>query len=331
TTTKALPYFPSSKIQFRFTSLWNHPARRNQKNKDKGLGSIPDAFWFIFYLFFQQNLLSKLLFYVNNGDTSGPELPSWIFQLPFIKPITIYSIMSRLTSPTILRFSVITNHLDTFSDQRCFKLSYDQKIEEIQVTLGYFHVPSYIFQCKTLGNLEFKISQRRGRKPFNNISMQLASCPLLKVVDMRLDCVSNSPRIRIVSPNLKSLSFKIRNAIDQHQVIIDAPKLTYLYIIGGRSLIDFVMDPTELDTADINLTYFSYLACEREWMQMIFFREICKFVVQLPSVCELHLECNMKLFANMHSVNSMPLFGNLSYFTIILTRSSGIIDILLFL
>ncbi|KAL2925870.1 F-box/LRR-repeat protein 13 [Bienertia sinuspersici] len=49
----------------------------------------------------------------------------------------------------------------------------------------------------------------------------------------------------------------MRNVIDQNQVIIDAPKLTYLYVICGGPVIDFVKDPTVLDTADIDLTYWS--------------------------------------------------------------------------
>ncbi|KAL2943391.1 hypothetical protein RDABS01_031739 [Bienertia sinuspersici] len=90
--------------------------------------------------------------------------------------------------------------------------------------------------------------------------MLIKSCPLLEVLDVSLNCPLDSPRISIIAPNLKSLSFKMRNAIHQHQVIIDAPKLTYLYVIGGGSVIDFVMDPIVLDNADIDLTYLSFFS-----------------------------------------------------------------------
>ncbi|KAL2901676.1 F-box/LRR-repeat protein 13 [Bienertia sinuspersici] len=56
----------------------------------------------------------------------------------------------------------------------------------------------------------------------------------------------------------------MRNVIDQNQVIIDAPKLTYLYVICGGPVIDFVKDPTVLDTADIDLTYWSFLSMLEE-------------------------------------------------------------------
>ncbi|KAL2900121.1 hypothetical protein RDABS01_025203 [Bienertia sinuspersici] len=107
----------------------------------------------------------------------------------------------------------------------------------------FFVVPPCIFQCETLVNLVLKISKRcffpiltivnlpklkllrsshGGR--YDNITMLIKSCPLLEVFDMSLNCPLDSPRISIIAPNLKSLSFKMRNAIHQHQAIIDTPK-----------------------------------------------------------------------------------------------------------
>ncbi|KAL2938024.1 hypothetical protein RDABS01_021473 [Bienertia sinuspersici] len=137
--------------------------------------------------------------------------------------------------------------------------------------------------------------------------MLLDLFPLLEVLDMSLNYPLNSPRISIVAPNLKSLSFKLRNAIDQHQVVIDAPKLSYLYVIGGGSSIDFDMDPTVLDTADIDSTYFSFFSMRKGM-------DANDLFVKYASLCF-----------------SMPLFGNLSYARMTLTRSSGINDFLLFL
>ncbi|KAL2905598.1 hypothetical protein RDABS01_004308, partial [Bienertia sinuspersici] len=82
--------------------------------------------------------------------------------------------------------------------------------------------------------------------------------------------------------------------------------------------------------AYIDLTYLSFL--RRRGMDAIdFVREISKFFVQLCSVRELHLESNVNTFCYMHSVNSMPLFRNLTFTTTTLTGSSGIIEFLGFL
>ncbi|KAL2905593.1 hypothetical protein RDABS01_004303 [Bienertia sinuspersici] len=148
---------------------------------------------------------------------------------------------------------------------------------------------------------------------------------------MSLNCPLDSPRISIITPNLKSLSFKVHIAIHQHQVIIDTPKLTYIYVISGGSVIDFVIDSTVLDTADIDLTHFSFLSIREGMDSNEFIPQICKFVARLSSVRELHLESNMNLFAYMHSVGSMPLFANLSNGRMALTGSSGVNNFLLFL
>ncbi|KAL2904612.1 hypothetical protein RDABS01_003322 [Bienertia sinuspersici] len=262
-----------------------------------------------------------------------------------------YSIISHLTSPTLCRFRVTSNYPYTMADPRCYKLVCDRKVEEIQVTSSaYFTVPSCTFQCETLVNIVLKISMGCFFPPlttfnlqklkllcfshggrYDNIAMLIKSCPLLEVLDMSLNCPLDSPCISIIAPNLKSLSFKMRNAIHQHQVIIGAPKLTYLYAISGGSVIDFVMDPIVLDIANIDLTYLSFLSMREGMDSNEFIRQICKFVAWLSSVRELHLESNIKLSAYMHSVGSMPLFGNLSYGRMTLTRSSGVNDFLLFL
>ncbi|KAL2937298.1 hypothetical protein RDABS01_020747 [Bienertia sinuspersici] len=233
-------------------------------------------------------------------------------------------------------------YIGTVTDRRFFKLVCDRKVEEIQVTSScFFAVPPCIFQCKTLRcffpelttiNLpKLKLLGFTHGGRYDNIAMLIKSCPLLEVLDMSLNCPLDSPHISIIAPNLKSLSFKLHNAIHQHQVIIDAPKLTYLYVIIGGSVIDFVMDPTALDTSDIDLTYLSFLSMREGMHSNEFIRQICKFVARLSSVRELHLESNMNLFAYMHSLGSMPLFTNLSYSRMTLTRSSGVNDFLLFL
>ncbi|KAL2937308.1 hypothetical protein RDABS01_020757 [Bienertia sinuspersici] len=179
-------------------------------------------------------------------------------------------------------------------EDKCFKLVCYWKVEKIQRSL----FPAFTtVNLPKLKLLCFSYGERN--QPFETITMLISSYPSLEVLNVTLDSLLNSPRISIVAPNLKSLSFKMCNAIEQHQVIIDAPKLTYIYVIGGGSLIDFVMDPTELDIVDIDLTI----------------------------VRELHLESNIKLFAYTHSVGSMPLFGNLSYARITLIGSKPLADI----
>ncbi|KAL2935072.1 hypothetical protein RDABS01_018190 [Bienertia sinuspersici] len=202
--------------------------KKNPKNEEKGLGSLPNAILVCILSLFPTKVVVRTSILCQLWRYLWTEVTAVEFQLPFSnqsQPMS--SIMSRLASPTLLRFSVITNHFDTFSDRRCCKLACDRKVEE---------------------NL--------GRKPFDNIEMLLDSCPLLEVLDMRLDCPINAPCISIIAFNLKSLYFKMCNAIDQHQVIIDAPKLTYLYVIGGGSLIDFNMEPTILDTGMDAMIFF---------------------------------------------------------------------------
>ncbi|KAL2937571.1 hypothetical protein RDABS01_021020 [Bienertia sinuspersici] len=229
--------------------------------------------------------------------------------------------MRRLTSPTLRRFSVITNHLRTFYEEGSFKFVYDWKVDEIQVTSTYFSVPPCIFHCEILVSLELNVSQRctffefttvnlsklkllyfsfSGGKPFNSIAMLIKSCPLLETLDMTLDSLLNSPRISIVTPKLKSLSLIMVNIIEKHQVIIDSPILTYLCLVDKGAT-------RGMDAND-------------------FVREISKFVVQLYRVREFHLESNVKIFSYMYSINSLPLFRNLSYATMTLIRSSGVIN-----
>ncbi|KAL2937310.1 hypothetical protein RDABS01_020759 [Bienertia sinuspersici] len=203
-------------------------------------------FSFVFYHCFQQKLLPELLFYLNDGKTFGSELPP-----------------------------VITNHLHNFCEGRSFKLACDRKVEEIQVTSAYISVPPCIFDCETLDNLELNISN------ICIITMLIKSCPLLETLEMTLNYLLNSPRISIFAPNLKSLYFIMVNI--KHQVIIDAPKLTYLCLVDRGLLINFVMGPTKLDIAYIDLTYLSFLRI-RGIDANDFLREISKFVVQLSSV-----------------------------------------------
>ncbi|KAL2928593.1 hypothetical protein RDABS01_023700 [Bienertia sinuspersici] len=310
---------------------------------------LPTPFSFVFCLCFQQKLLLEYLFYLNDDETFGPEVTSSKSNyLLSNQSQSFYSIIRCLTSPTVLRFSVITNHLHTYCEGRNFKFVCNRRVEEIQVISAYFFVPP-IFQSETLVNLELNVSQRcmtpilntvnlpklkflcfsyEGSKPFDSIAILIKSCTLLETLDMTLDSLVNSPHISIVAPYLKSLSVTMVNFIDKHQVIIDAPKLTYLFLVDRGSLIDFVTDPTELGSADIDLTY---VLSFRTWGMDAndFFREISKFVVHLSSVREFHLESNVNLFSYMHSLNSMPLFGNLSYATTTLTGSSGVTNFLL--
>ncbi|KAL2941820.1 hypothetical protein RDABS01_030170 [Bienertia sinuspersici] len=133
--------------------------------------------------------------------------------------------------------------------------------------------------------------------------MLLESCPLLEVLDMSVNCPRNSPLICIIAPNSNE-----------------------------GSIIDFVKDPTVLDTAHIDLTYLSFRSMRDGMYETDSIHQICKFVARLCIVRELHLESNMKLFAYMQSVvGSMPLFGNLSYGRMTLSRSSGVNEFLLFL
>ncbi|KAL2931241.1 hypothetical protein RDABS01_036651 [Bienertia sinuspersici] len=178
--------------------------------------------------------------------------------------------------------------------RRSFKLACDRKVEEIKVTSAYFSIPPWIFQCETLVNLELNISQRCMFPKLNSVNL----------------------------PKLKLLSFS-------HEGKKPFDSIAML-ILNRGSLIDFVTDPTELDTAYIDLTYLSFLRT-RGMDANDFVREISKFAVQLSSVREFHLESNVKLFYYMHSVNSLPLFANLSYATATLTGSSGVIDFLLLL
>ncbi|KAL2896354.1 hypothetical protein RDABS01_038138 [Bienertia sinuspersici] len=119
------------------------------------------------------------------------------------------------------------------------------------------------------------------------------------------------------------------NNTEKHQVIIDSPILTYLCLVDSGALNNFVTDPIELDSVYIDLTYLSILRT-RGINVNDFVREIFKFVVQLCSIREFHLESNVKIFSYMHSVNSLPLFRNFSSATTTLTGSSGI-EFLLFL
>ncbi|KAL2943393.1 hypothetical protein RDABS01_031741, partial [Bienertia sinuspersici] len=136
-------------------------------------------------------------------------------ELPFSNQSqSLYSIMRRLSSPTLHRFSVITNHLHTLCEESCFKFICDRKVEEI-----------------------------RGVRPFDNIAILIKSHSLLETLEMTLDSLLNSPRISIVAPNLKSLSLIMVNIIDKHR----------------GELINFIVDPTELNSAYINLTYLSFL------------------------------------------------------------------------
>ncbi|KAL2904613.1 hypothetical protein RDABS01_003323 [Bienertia sinuspersici] len=190
----------------------------------------------------------------------------------------------------------------------------------------------YVFNFTTvnLPKLKLLCFTFHGGKSFDNIAMLIKSCPLLETLEMTLDSLLNSPRISIVSPKLKSLSLIMLNIIEKHQVIIDSPRLTYLYLVDSRALINFMTGPTELDSAYIDLTYLSFFR-RRGMDANDFIREISKFVVQLRSVREFHLESNVKIFSYLHSINSLPLFRNLSSTTTTLTGSSGIIEILLFL
>ncbi|KAL2906027.1 hypothetical protein RDABS01_004737 [Bienertia sinuspersici] len=306
---------------------------KNPNYEEKGVGLLPDSILvFILSLLplkvaVRTSILCQRWRYLWTRVTAfDVDLLSYNETKP-----SFYSVMRRLTSPILRRLCVISNNPCTVSDPRCFKLACDRKVEEIQVTLmtlTYFHVPPCIFQCKTLVNLVLDITLFY---IFDNIAMLLESCPLLEVLDMNVDCPLSSPLICIIAPNLKSLSFKMRNVIDQHQVIIDAPKLTYVYVISGGLVINFVKDPTVLDTAHIDLTYLSFRGMLEGMHGNGFICQICKFMARLSNVHELHLESNMKLFAYMHLVGSMPLFGNLSYARMILSRSSGVNEFLLFL
>ncbi|KAL2894794.1 hypothetical protein RDABS01_010703, partial [Bienertia sinuspersici] len=134
----------------------------------------------------------------------------------------------------------------------------------------------------------------------------------------------------MTSANFTSLSLIMVNVIDKHQVIIDTPKLTYLSLVDSGLLIDFLTNPTEMDTSYIDVTYEAFLR-DRGLDVHDVVGNVSKFIVQLCSVREFHLESNVKIFSYMHSFNSLPLFGNLSYATTTLTRRSGVIDVLLFL
>ncbi|KAL2893273.1 hypothetical protein RDABS01_009182 [Bienertia sinuspersici] len=142
-------------------------------------------------------------------------------------------------------------------------------------------------------------------KSFDSIAMLIKSCLLLETLKMTLEFLCFSQRISIVAPNLKSLSLIMVNIMEKHQVIIDAPKLIYLFLVDRGSA-------RGLDADD-------------------FVGNVSKLFVKLSSVREFHLESNVKIFSYMHSVNSLQLFGNLSYATTTLTRRSGVIDFLLFL
>ncbi|KAL2931238.1 hypothetical protein RDABS01_036648 [Bienertia sinuspersici] len=168
---------------------------------------------------------------------------------------SLYCIMRRLTSPTLRRFSVITNRLRTFCEVRSFRFVCDQKVEEIQVTSCSF----YDFTTFNLPKLKFLCFSFGWGKCFDMIAMLIKSCLLLETLEMTLDSLLDSPRISIVAPNLKSLSLIMTNRIQIHQVIIDSPKLTYLCLVDCEALVNFVTDPTELDSAYIDLTYLSFL------------------------------------------------------------------------
>ncbi|KAL2905087.1 hypothetical protein RDABS01_003797 [Bienertia sinuspersici] len=296
------------KISFYIKNLSNTDSscKKYVKDEENGLGSLPDAILIFILSLLATKVTARTSVLCKRWRNLWTDVTVVEVELPLSNQSqSLYSIMRSLTSPTLRRFSVITNHLHTFDEARSFKFVCIREVEEIQVTSAFFSVTPCIFRCKTLVNLELNVSTRctffdfttfnlpklkllyfsfgKG-KSLNIIAMLIKSCPLLETLEMTLESLLNSPCISIAIPNLKSLSLIIVNLIEKHQVIIDTPKLTYLCLVdcgAGMDANDFV-------------------------------REISKFVIQLRSVRELHIESNVKIFCYMYSVNSLPLFRNLS-------------------
>ncbi|KAL2902132.1 hypothetical protein RDABS01_027214 [Bienertia sinuspersici] len=173
------------------------------------------------------------------------------------------------------------------------------KVEEVHVTSAYFTVPRCIFQCETLVNLDLNISQRctfyklatinlpklkllcfsfRGGNSFDSIAMLIKSCPLLETLKMTLE----------------SLFFHNALAFDNK-----CSKLTYLSLVDNGLLIDFVTNPTELDTAYIVVTYLAFFS-DMGLVADDVVGNFSKFFAQLCSIFEFHLESNVKIFSHMH-------------------------------
>ncbi|KAL2935087.1 hypothetical protein RDABS01_018205 [Bienertia sinuspersici] len=118
--------------------------KKNPKNEEKGLGSLPNAILVCILSLFPTKVVVRTSVLCQLWRYLWTEVTAVEFQLPFSnqsQPMS--SIMSRLASPTLLRFSVITNHFDTFSDRRCCKLACDRKVEENLGEIGLFFYSSF--------------------------------------------------------------------------------------------------------------------------------------------------------------------------------------------
>ncbi|KAL2925872.1 hypothetical protein RDABS01_007922, partial [Bienertia sinuspersici] len=224
------------------------------KDKENGLGSLLDAILICIFSLLPTKVVARTSVLCKRWRNLWTDVTAVEVELPLSNQSqSLYSIMIHLTSPTLRRFSVITNHLHTFCEARSFKFVCDWKVEEIQ------RCTFFDFTTVNLPKLKLLCFSFGGGKSFDSIAMLIKSCLLLETLEMTLDSSLNSPRISIVAPNLKSLSLIMVNNIDKHQVIIDSPKLTYLCFVDRGALIKFVTDPTELDSAYIYLTHLSFL------------------------------------------------------------------------